>query len=150
MQVDVVYPTNDRESLSNMFSSDASLRVLGFDPDEWWAGRDEVLHVLQAQSDEMLGTHLEVDTVEAFEDRPFGWATGFGSLVNAESATPLRTSAVFRLEGGFWRVVHWHNSVPVPNQQVFGIELTTTLNELVTSVLDGSSQARWHLRQRAR
>ena len=135
-----VYVWGDRESLSNIFSSDASLRVLGFDPDERWAGRDEVLDVRLAQSDEMLGTEFEVEMVEAFEDGPFGWATWFGALVYAGSTTQLRTTAVFRLEGGFWRVVQWHNSVPVPNQQVFGVDLTTTLDELVSSVLTGSSQ----------
>jgi adenylate cyclase len=136
-----VYVSDDRASLSNIFSSDASLRVLGFDPDERWAGRDEVLDVRLAQSDEMLGTEFEVEMVEAFEDGPFGWATWFGALVYGGSTTQLRTTAVFRLEGGFWRIVQWHNSVPVPNQQVFGVDLTTTLDELVTSVLKGSSQA---------
>ena len=135
-----VYVFGDRESLSNIFSSDASLRVLGFDPDERWAGRDEVLDVRLAQSDEMLGTEFEVEMVEAFEDGPFGWATWIGALVYAGSTTPIRTTAVFRLESGFWRVVQWHNSVPVPNQQVFGVDLTTTLDELVTSVLEDSSQ----------
>jgi class 3 adenylate cyclase len=134
-----VYMSTDRESLSNMFSSDASLRVLGFDPDERWVGRDEVLDVKLAQSDEMLGTEFEVEMVEAFEDGPFGWAILYGDLVYAGSTTQVRTTAVFRVEGGFWRVVYWHNSVPVPNQQVFGVDLTTTLDELVTSVLDGSS-----------
>jgi adenylate cyclase len=47
----------------------------------------------------------------------------------------MRSSGVFRLEGGVWRVVQWHNSIPVSNQQVFGTDLTTTLSALVDSVL---------------
>jgi len=135
-----VYLTNDPESLSNMFSSDPSLRVLGFDPDEWWAGPDEVLDVRRVQSDEMSGAHIEVGMVEAFEDGPVGWATCFSSLVSAESTTQVRTTAVFRLEGGFWRVIHWHNSIPVPNQQVFGADLTTSLDDLLASILEDSSE----------
>jgi len=88
----------------------------------------------------MLGTwKLEVDMVEAFEDGQFGWATSFFALVTPEGRMPLRTTALFRLEAGAWRIVQYHNSFPTPNQQIFGIDLTTTLEELVTSILDGPS-----------
>ena len=87
----------------------------------------------------MLGTVVEIDKVEAFEDGPFGWATCFFTLVTPEGRVPLRTTAALRLEAGAWRIVHYHNSVPTPNQQIFGVDLTTTLEELVTSVLDGPS-----------
>jgi class 3 adenylate cyclase len=36
-------------------------------------------------------------------------------------------------------VILWHNSIPVPNSQIFGVELTTTLDDLVTSVLSEPS-----------
>lgn len=133
-----IYATSDVEALSNLFSSDASLRVLGASPDEWWSGLDEVLRVRRVQGEEMLATTVvEVEKVEAFEDGPFGWVTCFMFLVTPEGRTPLRSTAVFRLEAGAWRAVHYHNSVPTPNQQIFGVDLTTTLDELVTSVLDG-------------
>jgi len=135
-----VYGTDDIETLSNLFSSDPSLRVLGTSPGEWWTGPSEVLRARHVQGGEMLGTFkLEVDMVEAFEDGPFGWATCFFALVTPEGRMPLRTTALFRLEAGAWRIVHYHNSVPAPNQQIFGVDLTTTLEELVTSVLDGPS-----------
>jgi adenylate cyclase len=134
-----LYGTSDVEALSNLFSSDASLRVLGTSPGEWWLGQDEVLRVRHVQGGEMLGYVLEIEKVEAFEDGPFGWATCFFTLVTSEGRMPLRSTAVFRLEAGAWRVVHYHNSVPVPNQQIFGVDLTSTLEELVTSVLDGPS-----------
>jgi class 3 adenylate cyclase len=133
----MIYGTSDVEALSNLFSSDASLRVLGTSPDEWWSGPDEVLRVRQIQGGEMLGTVVDIEEVEAFEDGPFGWATCFISLVTAEGRMPLRSTAVFRLEAGVWRAVFYHNSIPAPNEQIFGIDLTSTLDELVTSVLDG-------------
>ena len=134
------YGTIDVETVSNLFSSDPSLRVLGSSPGEWWSGPEEVLGVLHIQGGEMLGSwKLEVDMVEAFEDGPFGWATCFCALVTPEGRMPLRTTALFRLEAGAWRIVHYHNSFPTPNQQIFGIDLTTTLEELVTSVLDEPS-----------
>ncbi len=136
-----IYRDGDPDLIGSMFSADASVRVLGFDASEWWEGLDEVLHLRQVQSDEMSGTNVEVERAEAFEDGPFGWGTLFSTLVNPELTTQLRSTAVFRLEGGFWRVIQWHNSVPVPNQQVVGVDLTTTLDELVTSVLKETTDA---------
>lgn len=133
------YGTSDVEVLSNLFTSDASLRVLGTSPDEWWSGPDEVLRMRHVQGGEMLGAVAEIEKVEAFEDGPFGWATCFISLVTTEGRMPLRSTAIFRLEAGAWRIVHYHNSIPAPNEQIFGVDLTSTLDELVNSVLGGPS-----------
>ena len=112
-------------------SSDPALRVLGFDVDEWWVGRDEFLKVRDIQQDEIGGIdELPIDSIEAFEDGPFGWGRAFGTIRKGDTATPLRVVAVFRLEAGSWKVIQWTNSVPVPNQQVFGVDLTTTLDTL--------------------
>lgn len=126
----------DAETISNLFSSSADLRVLGFDADEQWNGADEFLQVFAAQMDEMPDWSIENHHVEAFEDGSFGWATLHSTVVSPEGETPIRHTAVLRLEGGAWKVMQWHNSIPVPNQQVFGVELTTTLGRLVASVLD--------------
>lgn len=129
----------DAETMSNLFSSSADLRVLGFDYDELWSGADEFLKIFTAQMDEMPDWSIENHHVEAFEDESFGWAILQSTIVTPQGETPIRHTAVFRLDGGAWKVVQWHNSIPVPNQQVFGVELTTTLNRLVVSVLDAGS-----------
>lgn len=126
----------DVETMSNLFSSSANLRVLGFDVDEQWNGPDEFLSVFATQSDEMPDWTIENRHVEAFENGSIGWATLQSTITTPEAETVMRHTAVFQLEGGAWRVVQWHNSIPVPNQQVFGVDLTTTLGELVASVLD--------------
>ena len=125
--------------MSNLFSSSADLRVLGFDADEQWSDAVEFLKVFTAQMGEIPDWSVENHHVEAFEDESFGWATMHSTIVSPEGESPIRHTAVFRLDGGVWRVVQWHNSIPVPNQQVFGVELTTTLNRLVASVLDSGS-----------
>ena len=127
------------ETMSNLFSSSADLRVLGFDADEQWSGADEFLKVFSARMKKMPDWSVENHHVEAFEDESFGWATLHSTIVSPEGESPIRHTAVFHLDGGAWKVVQWHNSIPVPNQQVFGVELTTTLSRLVTSVLDGDS-----------
>lgn len=127
------------ETMSNLFSADACLRVLGFDDDELWRGPNEFLKVFEAQSGEMPDWSIDVHRAEAFEDGRFGWASLHSTIVAGETETPLRHTAVLSLEGGAWRILQWHNSVPVPNQQVFGVDLTTTLGDLVASVLDTNS-----------
>ena len=64
----------------------------------------------------------------------------FTTMTTSVSITQLRSTAVFRLEAGVWKVIQWHNSGPVANQQVFGVDLTTTLDSLVSSVLDDKAQ----------
>ena len=126
--------------MANLFSSDPSLRVTGFDDPERWAGGDDFLRVFQAQAEEWPDWKEEVYDVDAFEEGAFGWAMLFGTMTTPETQTNIRHSAVLRLEAGAWRVIQWQNSIPVPNEQVFGVELTTTLGKLVSSVLDGGEE----------
>ena len=126
--------------LLSLVSSDPSLRVLGFDVDELWVGPEEFFNVRQAQNVEMGDPVFTVGRIEAFEDGPFGWAMLFSTMTTAEAVTPMRHTAVLHLEAGVWKVIQWHNSTPVPNRQVFGVDLTTTLDNLVSSVLDSQTE----------
>ncbi len=132
----MAYAASDMDTLANLMSTDPALRVLGFDADEWWAGHDEFLKLRTTQGEEIGDARVVIDNIEAFEDDAFGWTTIFATLHKDDLVTSLRISAVFRLEAGAWKAIHWHNSVPVPNQQVFGVDLTTTLDTLVASLLD--------------
>jgi class 3 adenylate cyclase len=122
-------------AMANLVSMDPSLRVVGFAPDEWWSGPDEFLKVRQTQIGEIQSIRVQVEKVDAFEDGGFGWASISTTVVTSEVKTAMRHIAVLRLEAGAWKVILWHNSVPVPNNQIFGVDLTTTLDDLVTSVL---------------
>ncbi|MDJ0960069.1 MAG: adenylate/guanylate cyclase domain-containing protein [Acidimicrobiia bacterium] len=131
------YAAADIDTLANLMSTDPALRVLGFGVDEWWVGHDEFLKVRDIQRDEIGGIdEIPIDSIETFEDGGFGWGTMFTTVHKADIATPMRTVALFRLEAGSWKVIHWTNSVPVPNQQVFGVDLTTTLDTLIAALLD--------------
>jgi adenylate cyclase len=134
------WQVRDQEMLSNLISGDAGLRIVGSDEDERWIGPDQFFAIFEAQSGEMPDWDLEIGDVEGFEDGSFGWVTAYSRLVMPERVTQLRHSAVFRLEAGVWRVIQWHNSIPVSNAEVFGVELTTTLDELVASVLDDAAE----------
>jgi class 3 adenylate cyclase len=122
--------------LENLVSHDEALRVLGFSDGEWWRGPGEVLEVRETQTVEIPDdVEFRVGEVEAFEEGSFGWAVAFSTVVTHEIRTELRHTGVFRLERGSWRVIQWHNSGSLANEAVFGFELTTTLVDLVASVL---------------
>lgn len=136
-----VHAYNDgSDALDNLMSSDPSFRVLGFDREEYWRSKTEFVGVRVAQTQEAPDAELHVELVEAFQDGEFGWAILFSTFVTPQAETHLRHSAVLRLEAGVWRVVHWHNSTPVTNLAVYGVDLTKTLDDLVDSVLDDRSQ----------
>jgi adenylate cyclase len=124
------------ETMRNLFSSDASLRVIGFDEDERWFGPDEFLTVFRTQVEEMPDWKEEIASVEAFQEGSVGWASIFGTMSTSQIQTPIRHVVVLRLESGTWQVVQWLNAIPVANERVFGVELTTTLDRLVASVLN--------------
>ncbi|MGI9666992.1 MAG: nuclear transport factor 2 family protein [Acidimicrobiia bacterium] len=123
------------EVMSNLLSIDDSARVIGNAQEEVWSGRDEILAVRTTQIQESPDIVVTVHDAEAFEEGNIGWFAIFFTLTTDEFETDLRASGVTRLEGGVWRIVQWHNSVPVSNQQIFGVELTRTLDDLVGSVL---------------
>ena len=133
------FETGDMAAMANLVSTDPSLRVLGFAVDEWWAGPEEFLTIRQTQISEIPALHIQIERVDAFEDGAFGWAAIATTVITSETKTPMKHSAVLRLEAGVWRVILWTNSVPVPNSQIFGVELTTTLDDLVASVLNEQS-----------
>ena len=49
---------------------------------------------------------------------------------------PLRSTVVFREEGTYWRIVQWHNSAALANEQLVGMALTTSVEEILTEVQD--------------
>jgi hypothetical protein len=50
----------DMETMSNLFSADANLRVLGFDADETWRGPEEFLKIFETQTGEFPEWSLDV------------------------------------------------------------------------------------------
>ena len=38
---------------------------------------------------------------------------------------PFRLSVVYRREDGAWKMVHFHSSVGVPNEEAVGVEVQT-------------------------
>jgi adenylate cyclase len=138
----------DFETAANLFHRSELGRYIGTDPDEWWQGTTFVDAYPQHMEENPVFV-VEVQEIEAFEVGSVGWAairtvTTFGS----EEPAPIRFTFVFVLDSGFWRIVHSHLSVGVANPEVLGVEITTSLEELLASIGTGvESEIRSSVRQ---
>ncbi len=126
----------DMSAISNLFADSPSFLGIGSDSEEWWLGSTEFLRVRQMQFEEMPDYDIEIHDVVAFEDGHMGWAGVLQTMSTPVMTSKLRTTAVLRVEEGMWRIIQWHNSLPVPNEQMFGVGLTTSLDELLASIVD--------------
>lgn len=128
----------DWQTLSNLFARDEGLRYIGTDFREWWQGPEVATvigpHLAEAPDYEIW---IDADDVEGFSRGHVGWGAARGHLrFSDQESVDIRHTAVFVLEAGYWRIVQAHNSVGRPNKEVAGVELTTTLDDLLQSIGD--------------
>lgn len=138
------WAARDFETYSNLVSEGPHFRGIGTDADEFWESAEEFLRVRSVQSDELVAggwaqAESTVDRLDAFEDGSVGWASVLFSIKAPIGDVSLRATVVLALEAGVWKVVQWHTSVPAPNVHTFGIELTTTIDDLLTAVAEDAS-----------
>ena len=135
------WASRDYETYSSFISASPHFRGVGTDADEVWDSSEAFLGVRRAQAEELDQqqwgqAEAVADRVEAFEDGRVGWASWLLTITTPAGVANLRGTAVFVLEAGAWRVIQWHNSTPSPNVETFGVELTTTIDDLLASVSD--------------
>jgi len=139
------YEARDVATVRALMSRSDELMVIGSDPREWLHGV-EAVEVAAAQLAEMPRFTETIGRIEAHEHGDFGWAAAEFTVEWAdEDPDDFRVSAVFHLEEGVWRVVHWHASKPQPNT-IGGVDLTTSLSQLIDSLdadVQGTLQARF-------
>ena len=124
----------DVDALRNLHSQSSAFRSIGTDPDEWW-GVEEFMPVAAAQVVELPPFHYEWDDVEGFELGQVGWGATRGRFVfESGDVLPMRFSAVMVIEGGVWRCVQTHVSVPVENEESVGVALTKSLDDLLEAL----------------
>lgn len=117
-----------------MTASDVTL-IMGSAPAEWYQGK-QAADVLVVQSEDMPKFHYEIERLEAFEDGAVGWsAADVISVLESGPSVALRMTAVFTLENGVWKVVHWHTSAPEEDDPtIIPAELTESIRRLLESL----------------
>ena len=129
--------TGDMQAFADMSSTHESFLVIGTDELEWWDNRNDFLKLVAVQLTEMGIESVETGTTVAWKDGTFGWvATDLTMMLAHGVEVRMRMTLIFRREGPYWRVVHAHSSNGVPNADVIGFDITTSLDSLLSMAHD--------------
>ena len=116
----------DSAFFERRFSQKDGVVAIGSDPAEWWAGYDAIAKVFKTQLEEAGGFEVVPDTPLAYQDGSIGWVAGRPTLkLPKDVEVPLRLTAVFQKEPEGWKIVQWHMSMGVANEDAIGEILTT-------------------------
>ena len=111
--------------LENFLSSTEHLRFVGSAEGESWSGQS-VRRAIGAHFDEVPAViEKEELEAEAFEQGETGWSCfshKFRFANRPDVTVVFRTTLIFALEDGSWKIVQRHASVPTPNMEITGNE----------------------------
>lgn len=127
--------------VQNILTDEDHMLFIGTGEDELWSGT-----AVRAGIADFFGsipTIIKQEELfgEAYENGRVGWACFAHNVVLAhqpDKAFPVRNTLIFALEDSFWRMVHRHGSVPLPNEDLVGSK-QTAIADLVAAAADGFS-----------
>lgn len=146
----VAIQTGDTATARGLIVNEPETLIVG-NRGEWLYGL-EAYEVLTAQLLVMPEYERTFHSLEAYEYGSVGWGAAKHTVTFPTGAkVEARTTAVFRLEEGVWRVVQWHASSPVADADDWtDVDVPRTLRDLVDSLgddLDSRLAARFDPRQ---
>ena len=116
----------DYSFFERYFSKKDGVLAIGTDPAEWWTGYDNITRVFKAQLEETGGFEIQPGNSMAYSDGSVGWIAGQPTLKLPDGTEfSLRLTAVLQKEQDDWKVVQWHFSLGVSNEDVLDETLTT-------------------------
>ncbi len=63
---------------------------------------------------------------QAYSEGTVGWVADYPKLRLPDGTEiPFRITTVYPKENGAWKMVQWHGSIGVPNEEMVGQDLTT-------------------------
>jgi hypothetical protein len=103
---------NDQEAFPGIVSGDADLLVIGSAAREWFAGQGAVRGAYGIE-----GFKIEPGEIRAYEKGDLGYAVNVPRFIAPNGARlKLRMTTIFVHEGGAWKLLHMHASMPVPDE----------------------------------
>ena len=118
--------SGDYSFFERCFSQKDGVLAIGTDPTEWWTGYDTITRVFKAQLKETGGFQILADDPQAYRDGSIGWVAGQPTLKLPDGTEmPVRLTAVFQKEQNGWKIVQWHFSIGISNEDLFDETLTT-------------------------
>ncbi|MEY2473892.1 MAG: hypothetical protein QOK28_3221 [Actinomycetota bacterium] len=120
------FESGDASAIPDLFAEEGPVLGIGTDPTEWWSGRERLLQVVTAQVGELAGTKVDMGDVEAYEVGDLGWGAARPTFTFPDGNSFVgRLTVVSAKSGDEWRLVQFHLSVGVANDEAVGRELTT-------------------------
>lgn len=105
-------------------STEEGASLIGTDDTEWYQGRamraawTELAHAFAA-----TGMRITASDPYAYAEGTIGWVIDRPTFETAAGGRmQTRMTCIFRRAGDGWQIVHVHNSLNVPNEQVEGFE----------------------------
>ena len=118
--------SGDYSFFERHFSQKDGVLAIGTDPKEWWADYATITKVFKAQLEETGGFEILADTPLAYSEGSIGWVAGRPTLKLPDGTeTRVRLTAVFQKEHDDWKIVQWHVSTGISNEDLVGETLTT-------------------------
>lgn len=115
----------DDSFFDRTFSKKDGVLAIGTDPGEWWVGHAVITGVFKAQLQEMGGIKVLPDTPLAYGDGSVGWVAGQPTIkIPDGTKIPVRLTVVFQKERNDWKIVQWHFSSGISNEDLIGEPLT--------------------------
>ena len=131
------FDTFDAETFIDGISRQPGSMVIGTAPEEWWVGIEAITTMIRVQFSEMPPVHFDPEETVAWKEATVGWVVSRALMViEGMPSIMTRSTLVLREEGAHWRIVHWHLSMPVANEESLGVALTTAVEEILILVQD--------------
>ncbi|MCU9838312.1 nuclear transport factor 2 family protein [Ruegeria sp. WL0004] len=131
------YANGDSATMVNLLTDDALLCYVGTAPDEIGKGT-EFRQAFGRFVDAHPRMRLRFISIDGFACGPVGWSITLHEAKAPDStAAVVRTTLIFHLQQGQWRIAHVHNSIPRTNTEGLGRELAR-FDELLDAALSGT------------
>jgi hypothetical protein len=116
----------DISFMERYLSQQDGVLAIGTDPNEWWTGYATIINVFKAEMEKMGGVSLVAGNPQAYSDDSVGWVADQSKFKLPDGTEiPFRLTCVFRKESNVWKLVQWHASIGVRNEDLFGSMFTT-------------------------
>ncbi len=118
--------SGDSDAINRMLSREVGITGIGTDPQEWWTGYETISRIFAAQMQEAGGTFpVTSGDPQAWCEGTVGWAADRAVFEFPGTApVPFRFTTVWHREAGEWKLVQFHDSIGISNEQALGKELT--------------------------
>ena len=121
----------DADAVIGKISELPGMLAVGTDADEWWHAQERP--VWRRQIEEAGGFPVTWGEIEAWEEGTVGWA-GMRMTFHGPETSEARATFVLHLERGEWKIVQTHWSLPTSNEDVLGMTLTVSLDQLEKTI----------------